>query len=205
MKNDVSRIIIETLVKKYLKDIKDSLERSTRNLIDMALNFSDGRFQKAFFATAQTMLRNEQSSYYGLVKNVSAHVDNEKILRFGMNLGYNSCTLGAAQIRKEEETCGYKHPVFTALVAAPGCSEATVEKVYAYLESARKEQIFQTIPWELGRDSSRIDSVISDDSALAFFDEDGYLRTGKEFAFEDCRNLFKSDLSQILQRAFPKK
>ncbi|MCD8022323.1 MAG: hypothetical protein LUF30_04895 [Lachnospiraceae bacterium] len=96
------------------------------------------------------------------------------------------------------------HPVFTTLVAAPDCSEAARKKVYAYLESARKEQIYQTVLWDLQCDNSRVDSIISDDSALAFFDEDGYLHTGNKAAYGDCRNLFKSDLAQILQCAVPK-
>lgn len=49
MENKVSRILIETIVKKTLKEIKDSPERSVRNLVDMALNCSEGRFQHRFF------------------------------------------------------------------------------------------------------------------------------------------------------------
>lgn len=48
MEKSTSRIIIETIVKKALRDIKDSPERSIRNLVDMALHFSDGRFQRNF-------------------------------------------------------------------------------------------------------------------------------------------------------------
>jgi len=48
MEKRMSRIIIETIVKKALKYIKHSPERGLRNLIDMALQFSEGRFQKNF-------------------------------------------------------------------------------------------------------------------------------------------------------------
>ncbi|MCD8363619.1 MAG: hypothetical protein LUC98_11820 [Lachnospiraceae bacterium] len=64
MKSDMSRILIETLVKNTLKDLRDSPERSVRNLVHMALKFSEGRFQHEFFEVAGTMLENEQSSYY---------------------------------------------------------------------------------------------------------------------------------------------
>ncbi|MCD7956804.1 MAG: hypothetical protein LUG93_13870 [Lachnospiraceae bacterium] len=336
MKNNTSRIIIETMVRKALKDVKDSPERSTRNLVDMALNFSEGRFQRSFFSAAQTMLQNEHSSYYGLVKDVAANVDTEKIVRFGMNLGYNSCTAGAAQIREEEESCGYNipwcvgmildstrltekpetydrviaqgeklgiytwmlfgkgnllevlplvqahpdnaftllcepeditmafldaasdadhlmlsvryaennidvydemrgrallysawryytdqnveeivsgdffesaqqvHPVFTALVPSPDCSEGAKEKVCSFVERARNGQTFQTVPWEFFYDNSRIDSIISNDPAVAFFDSEGYLRTQADSEHMDSLNLFKNDLSRILERAFAK-
>ncbi|MCD8118039.1 MAG: hypothetical protein LUE29_00865 [Lachnospiraceae bacterium] len=110
MANDMNRVLIETIVKKTLKDLKNSPERSTRNLVDMALHFSDGRFQRSFFETASTMLENPVSPYYDLIKDAAAHVDPERILTFGMNLGYNSCTVGAKKIRENESCCGFNIP-----------------------------------------------------------------------------------------------
>lgn len=43
-----SRIIIKTFVRTALKDADESPERCTRNLVDMALHFSKGRFQQEF-------------------------------------------------------------------------------------------------------------------------------------------------------------
>ena len=42
MARDISRVLIETVVRKMLREAKDSPERSIRNLVDMALYFSDG-------------------------------------------------------------------------------------------------------------------------------------------------------------------
>ena len=106
----MSRILVETVVKKALKSIKDSPERGIRNLIDVALQFSDGRFQKDFFASAQTMLQNENSAYYGLVRDIITHVDIENLYTFGMNIGYNGCTIGARRIRENEKVLGCKIP-----------------------------------------------------------------------------------------------
>ena len=50
-----SRIIIKTFVRTALKDADESPERCTRNLVDMALHFSKGRFQQEFFEMARTM------------------------------------------------------------------------------------------------------------------------------------------------------
>lgn len=103
MENSMSRILIETVVKKALKDIKDSPERGIRNLIDLALQFSGSRFQQNFFSTAQSMLQNENSAYYGLVRNTVFNTDLDRLHTFGMNLGYNGCTVGARRIRQNEE------------------------------------------------------------------------------------------------------
>lgn len=110
MGKGMSQIVIETMVKKTLRDIKEDPERSTRNLVDMALQFSNGRFQKRFLGMVQKMLENEKSAYYTLVHDIANNVDNEKLINFGMNLGYNSCTSGAGKIREWECAAGYHVP-----------------------------------------------------------------------------------------------
>lgn len=59
MENSMSRILIETTVRQTLKGLKENPKRSIRNLVDMALHFSEGRFQSHFFQTARTMLEHE--------------------------------------------------------------------------------------------------------------------------------------------------
>ena len=103
MANSFSRILIENMVRKALQEIKDSPGRSARNLVDMALHFSKGRFQKHFFSIAQDMLHNENSAYYPLIQDVAENIDHDRIVKFGMNLGYNSCTLGAKIMRQRED------------------------------------------------------------------------------------------------------
>lgn len=110
MAANTTRILIETIVRKTLRDIQNAPERSIRNLVDMALNFSKGRFQKNFFEGAQRMLANEHSAYYPLVRNVVSNVEHERLLRFGMNIGYNSCTIGARRIREIEAAEGFNIP-----------------------------------------------------------------------------------------------
>lgn len=103
MENSMSRFITGSVVKRTLKDIKDNPERSIRNLVDMALQFSGGRFQQDFFTTAQTMLQNENSAYYRLVRDIVSHADTDRLYTFGMNLGYNGCTAGAQRIRENKK------------------------------------------------------------------------------------------------------
>ncbi len=119
MDNTVTRIVIETVVKKTLREITDSPERSTRNLVDMGLHFSNGRFHRIFFETAQTMLQNENSPYYRLIEDIVCNVDSERLLRFGMNLGYNGCTVGAKTIRQIEAKEHYNIPWAISLKLDP--------------------------------------------------------------------------------------
>lgn len=102
MKESMSRMLVETVVKRALNSIKESPERGIRNLVDMALQFSEGRFQKNFFAATQTLLQNENSAYYSLVRDAVTYTDMNRLYTFGMNLGYNSCTEGARRIRRNE-------------------------------------------------------------------------------------------------------
>lgn len=103
MGQNLNRILIETIIRKNLKIMKKNPERSARNMIDMALEFSDGRFQHRFFEMTQSMLQNEQSAYYKMIADNVEAIEDERIVQFGMNVGYNSCTLGARLIREQEE------------------------------------------------------------------------------------------------------
>lgn len=102
MKSSLSRTLIETTIRNSIKQIKKDPERSMRNLIDMAMSFSNGRFQKHFLEAAQTMLKKENSCYYKMIPDLVANADTERIVTFGMNVGYNGCTMGAQTIRNLE-------------------------------------------------------------------------------------------------------
>lgn len=110
MEKTMSRILIETVVKTTLRDLKEDPERSIRKLVDMALHFSENQFQQDFFQVAQTMLKNENSPYYALVRNLISYADADRLFQFGMNPGYNSCVCGAQQIRDSEKRLGHHIP-----------------------------------------------------------------------------------------------
>ncbi len=338
MANSITRILIEAVVKNTLKEIEDSPERSIRRLVDMALNFSEGRFKNDFFGVAQRMLENENSPYYDLIRDIVTHVDHERILRFGMNVGFNSCTEGAKTIRANEKALGFNipwavflhldqqillekpeqydrlfsqgealgiyiwilfedgplaeilplmkehgdsafivvcepesisedfldsaaqilnimpivryeeeqtaafglmrkrgylyaayqvygdqdaetiangdlfysaeqvHAVLTALLPSQDSSAETRKQAAAYVERARNEQLFGTIPWEAWYDSCRVDAIISGDACFADFDAEGNLcgSQHEQDPKEAALNVFQNDLAQILKSAFPK-
>ena len=106
----MNRTLIEALIRKTLKDMKDSPERSMRNLIDLGILFTDGRFKEEFLKRVQELLQDEQSAYYQLARDVIHHTEDEHLLTFGMNIGYEGCTGGAKIIRKIESAEGFDIP-----------------------------------------------------------------------------------------------
>ena len=110
MKTDMTKVLVESTLRRTLKNIQESPERATRNLIDLGLQFSSGRFQTRLLKQAQKMMQNQKSAYYDLVKNIVATVDHDIITTFGINLGYNSCTKGARLIREIEAEKGFNIP-----------------------------------------------------------------------------------------------
>ena len=110
MRKNIKRILIETTIRKTIQDIKLSPEKSIRNLVNKALTYSKGRSGQRFFGTAQEMLLNEKSAYYDLIKDTIHYVDTDKLVNFGMNIGYNSCTVGAKTIRELNDTEQFQIP-----------------------------------------------------------------------------------------------
>lgn len=108
--NDITYAMIASAVKKGLRDIRENPGRGIRNLVDLGGMFADGRFQKEFFHTAIEQLENENSMYYRLVEQVVRDTDADILTTFGMNLGYNSWTVGARTIRQVEGEQGFNVP-----------------------------------------------------------------------------------------------
>ena len=62
MENSMSKLLVGSIVKRTLKEMNEDPDRGIWNLVDMALQFSDGRFQEDFFTTTQTMEAGELCS-----------------------------------------------------------------------------------------------------------------------------------------------
>lgn len=115
----VPRTLIELAVGKGLRDMETDPARSVRNLVDLGRHFARGRFQTVFFPLAQTMLKNEDSAYYQLMRNTVSRVDHETLKTFGVNVGYTSWTKGADELRKHQLESGFHIP-WTVLFADRG-------------------------------------------------------------------------------------
>ena len=102
--------MIEGAVNLVFKRVESDPKRSIRNLLELAVNNSHGRFQRSFFEDAQRMLANEDSAYYTLADRVISNADHNILKKFGINLGYNGCTCGAKKIRRNETLLGFNIP-----------------------------------------------------------------------------------------------
>jgi hypothetical protein len=142
MENSTSRILTGSVVKRTLKNMKENPERSIRNLVDMALQFTSGRFQQDFFATAQTMLQNENSAYYRLVRDIVSHADTDRLYTFGMNLGYNGCTTGAQRIRENEKKLNCNIPWTVAIQIDAEQFEEKEQQYQATIQAGEKLGIY---------------------------------------------------------------
>lgn len=142
MAETMNQALIETTVKQAIKRIQDDPERSTRNLVDMALLFSNGKFQHRFLEVIQQMLQNEQSSYYRLISDLITNVDTKRITTFGINLGYNSCTRGARTIRKIESEQGYNIPWGVFLKINDNSFEHNEENYFSLLEQGQELGVY---------------------------------------------------------------
>lgn len=110
MNKSMNEVLVRTIVKKAIRNLKIDPERTIRNLVDMAVQFADSRFQQEFYSCAQRILSNEHSGYYTLAKDSLSQVNEETLLNFSMNLGYNGLYLGAKNIREFRQREGYHIP-----------------------------------------------------------------------------------------------
>ncbi|MCD7846769.1 MAG: hypothetical protein LUG49_01855 [Oscillospiraceae bacterium] len=125
-----AKSIIEAYVGKKLEAMRDNPDRESRNLVDLALGLSAGRFQKHFLSIAHSMLEDENSPYYALIHDAIKNVGTANILKFGMNIGYNSFTAGAKTIRNLEKERGYNIPwIITFYVDSESFSKDAYSKV----------------------------------------------------------------------------
>ena len=107
---EIRRAIIRAAIEKGIAEIRSDPRRGARKLVDLGTHFSRGRFQKRIFRQMQEELVDPESAYYALVTDLAAHARPACIERFGLNVGFNSWTHGAALIRENEEKKGYNIP-----------------------------------------------------------------------------------------------
>lgn len=106
----INRAMAQTIVRKSIAEIEKDPKRAIRKMVDLGQQTAGGRIQQKFLRMAQEMLRREDSPYYALIQNTVAQVDGERLLTFGMDLGWNSLAQGAKQIRSNEARLGFNIP-----------------------------------------------------------------------------------------------
>ncbi|MCD7919731.1 MAG: hypothetical protein LUG45_06580 [Clostridiales bacterium] len=150
MGKDITRVIIETTVRRALKDLRRFPKRTMRNLVDLALNFAKGRFQQEFFRVAQALLADEDSAYYRLVQDVIANVDEDTLVTCGINLGYNSFTRGAKTIRQVEAEKQFNIPWALSLRLAEDGEPGRMERYRCVLQQGMELGIYTYLLYPQG-------------------------------------------------------
>lgn len=174
--HNVNRTLIETFVRQKLKEMQEDPDRCTRTLVDMALRFSTGRFQKDFFQAAQTMLEKEDSGYYALIQDAATHMDREHLLTFGMNIGYNSCTAGARIIREVEARQGFNVPWTVTLLTDSDRYPAMEQAYQAPIEQGKDLGIYSWVLCPDGKPEALLPLVENQpDCAFALFSDGGQM------------------------------
>ncbi len=194
-KPDFTRVIVRSALDKAIRDIENDANRSIRNLIDLVLKFSKGRFQQSLFKTFQAMMRNENSAYYTLVKNIVARVDHETIKTFGFNLGYNGCTDGAKLIRENE--CGYGFNIpWTVSFVLDSEGRLSMDSICNMVEQGRSLGIFTYFIFCNNGSAAAIPPLLGayGDCAFVLFTEPAYL----DSAALDGISLHKNAMTVVL-------
>ena len=102
-KETLMHATIQNIVKNRLNKVNLDTNRSLRQLIDYGRTFSTGRFQKYYLDLIQTALKNDNSNYFELIKKLTKETEQNRVLDFFINLGYDSWTYNANMIRKQTE------------------------------------------------------------------------------------------------------
>lgn len=129
-KHDLTRTIIESAVDRALRDMEKDAHRSVRNLVDLALTFSKGRFERHFLEICRRMLESEGSPYYTALDRALDRVDRQTLKIFGVNLGYEGCSKGARRIRETEAQAGFNVPwALTMFAGREGLSRIYIQRM----------------------------------------------------------------------------
>lgn len=95
--SEMKKTMLETILRRSLLEIERDPKRGVRTLVDLGMETSGGRLQQHFLGLAQDMLKKEDSPYYTLVQNVLHFTDSQRLLTFGIDLGWNSLTQGVGR------------------------------------------------------------------------------------------------------------
>lgn len=110
MSSSIELIMIEMAIDIFLKDLREDPGRAMRNLIDLGMRFSKGRFRSDFLPYAQATMSDLTCPYYRLLENVARNIEGKALKTFGINLGYRALACGAREIRQSERRVGHYLP-----------------------------------------------------------------------------------------------
>ena len=106
MKKNITRAIIDATIDRGLREIYEDPRRSIRKLAELGHQFNNSRFTKNLYDIFQDLLRNDESTYYIAIEHLLQCTSRKNLKHFGINVGYNSFTIGGKKIRSLDEKKG---------------------------------------------------------------------------------------------------
>ena len=103
MKKNITRAIIDATIDRGLREIYEDPRRSIRKLAELGHKFNNSRFTKNLYDIFQDLLRNDDSPYYIAIEHLLQCTSRKNLKHFGINVGYNSFTIGGKMIRSLDE------------------------------------------------------------------------------------------------------
>lgn len=134
--------LIELFVRRAIREIPSSPARSTRNLIDYACQFSQSDSQRQFFSRVRAILEGRRNPYLSLAHDLVCHVDADRLVRFGINVGYRGCIAGARTIRETESVQGFDVPWLMSLSIDSGSFPAKASEYGALVEQGMQLGVY---------------------------------------------------------------
>lgn len=108
--NTLTRSVVEALAGRNIRKIAEDPERSLRALADMGVAAAKGRFQQHYMRVIRGALEDENCPYYELVCRTARQTEERNLRIFGVNVGWQSWTVGAQRIRDCEAADGFDVP-----------------------------------------------------------------------------------------------
>lgn len=196
-KKKLTRLMIDSVVKRGIENMADDPRRSIRKLADLGRQFSTGRFQDDIIDIIQTILSNEDSPYYTMLQNFLDNTDHSCIRRFGINMGYNSWTYDARILRQKSQDLSitlpwalmFKYDARLDIGADPAKIESMIEQALPYgINSFAIVQRGGSIA------SNEIIDIFrkNEECAFFYFLENAELTASQASALKECMNVMIS-------------
>jgi len=112
------------LAHRAVRDIRRDNLRQLRRYVDLCALLSKRKGHRFFFDRAQEILAKADSLYYPLIQKVIASIEEDHLCTFGVNLGIDTMTEGAAQLQQLNRAGEGPLPWLTL---ADGSSAGTLE------------------------------------------------------------------------------
>lgn len=153
-----SRAVIQSLVSRSIEKIAEDPERGLRSLVDMGLATATGRFQKHYMKVIRGVLEDPECPYYELVCRTARQTDNRNLTLFGVNVGWQSWTVGARRIRNHEASLGFDIP-WSLTFHMEGSGENGID--WSGLVKSGQDEGIYTYFLHVGADNAAMDQAVA--------------------------------------------